>query len=103
MALSDKTLTCVERGGEFIFTVGEQEFFNTRGFSNEPKRCRSCRVVRRSAQRGSTYQDTPREMYSIVCAECGADAMVPFQPKGDRPVYSSDCFSKMRAEATENQ
>ncbi|MEC8855785.1 MAG: CxxC-x17-CxxC domain-containing protein [Chloroflexota bacterium] len=37
-------------------------------------------------------------MYQIVCAECGSDSTVPFRPKGDRPVYCSDCFSKMRAE-----
>ena len=110
MALSDKTLVCLECGGEFTFTAGEQEFFNARGFSNEPKRCRSCRAVRRSEQRGGAggggggggmYQDAPREMYSVVCAECGNDAMVPFRPRGDRPVYCSDCFSKMRAETTE--
>ncbi len=100
MALSDKTLICVECGGEFIFTAGEQEFFNTRGFSNEPKRCRSCRAVRRSETRGGgMYSDAPREMYPIVCAECGTDAMVPFRPRGDRPVYCSDCFSKMRNES----
>ena len=102
MALSDRTLICVECGGEFIFTAGEQEFFNARGFSNEPKRCRSCRAVRRTEQRGEgggMYQDTPREMYPIVCAECGTDATVPFRPRGDRPVYCSDCFSKKGNEA----
>lgn len=99
MALSYRTLMCVECGEEFIFTAGEQEFFNARGFSNEPKRCRSCRAVRRTEQsRGGMHHDTPREMYQIVCAECGSDAMVPFRPKDDRPVYCSDCFSKMRAE-----
>ena len=99
MALSDKTLVCVECGAEFIFTAGEQEFFNSRGFTNEPKRCRSCRAVRRTEQRGGAmYQETPQEMYPITCAECGSDAMVPFRPKGDRPVYCSDCFSKMSAE-----
>ena len=80
MALSDKTLVCVECGSEFIFTAGEQEFFQARGFGNEPKRCRSCRAVRRTEQRGGgggMYQDGPREMYPIVCAECGNDAMVP--------------------------
>ena len=50
MALSDKTLVCVECGAEFIFTAGEQEFFNSRGFTNEPKRCRSCRVIRWTEQ-----------------------------------------------------
>ncbi|PKB78000.1 MAG: zinc-binding protein [SAR202 cluster bacterium Io17-Chloro-G9] len=101
MALSDRTLVCVECGGEFIFTAGEQEFFNARGFSNEPKRCRSCRAVRRTEQRGGGYSDQPREMYPIVCAECGTDAMVPFRPKGDRPVYCSDCFSKTKAEPSD--
>ncbi len=37
VALSDKNLTCVECGYEFTFTVGEQEFFASRGFTNEPK------------------------------------------------------------------
>lgn len=99
MALSDRTLMCVDCGGEFIFTAGEQEFFNARDFSNEPKRCRSCRAVRRTEQsNGGMYLDAPREMYQIVCAECGSDAMVAFRPKDDRPVYCSDCFSKMRPE-----
>ena len=103
MALADRTLVCVECGAEFIFTAGEQEFFNSRGFSNEPKRCRSCRAVRRTEQRGGgggMYQDAPREMYPIVCAECGNDALVPFRPRGDRPEYCSDCFSKMPNEGS---
>ena len=99
MALSDRTLICVECGGEFIWTAGEQEFFNARGFSNEPKRCRSCRAVRRTEQRGGMFQESPREMHPIVCAECGTEATVPFRPRGDRPVYCSDCFSKMRTES----
>ncbi len=36
----------------------------------------------------------PREMHQVVCAECGKDTEVPFAPRGDRPVYCSDCFSK---------
>ncbi len=97
MALSDKTLVCVDCGGEFIFTVGEQEFFQSRGYVNEPKRCQTCRSSRRSDQRmGGGYGDSPRAMHSIICAECGANATVPFLPRGDRPVYCSDCFSRMR-------
>jgi CxxC-x17-CxxC domain-containing protein len=96
VALSDKTLICVDCGGEFIFTVGEQEFFAARGFANEPKRCRSCRSVRLSEQRGGgMYPDSSREMYPIVCANCGQDAMVPFRPRGDRPVYCRDCFDRV--------
>ena len=103
MALADKTLVCVDCGAEFTFTVGEQEFFQERGFGNEPKRCRSCRAIRRTEQRGGGggYQDGPREMHNIVCAECGVEATVPFRPRGDRPVYCSDCFSRMRSSPAE--
>ncbi len=36
----------------------------------------------------------PRQMFDIKCADCGKDAQVPFEPRGDRPVYCRDCFSK---------
>ncbi|MCK5650194.1 MAG: hypothetical protein KAJ42_02400, partial [Gemmatimonadetes bacterium] len=36
----------------------------------------------------------PRQMYDAVCASCGSACQVPFQPRQDRPVYCSDCFSK---------
>jgi CxxC-x17-CxxC domain-containing protein len=96
VALADKTLVCVDCGAEFIFTAGEQEFFASRGFSNEPKRCQPCRAGRRAEQRAVGYEGSPREMHSIICAECGQEAMVPFRPKGDRPVYCSDCFNQKR-------
>ncbi len=95
--LSDKTLTCVECGSDFPFTVGEQEFFASRGFTNEPSRCPQCRATRRSQQGGSGgFGGGAREMHPAVCAQYGADTMVPFRPRGDRPVYYSDCFSSMR-------
>ena len=31
-------------------------------------------------------------MFDATCASCGKNAKVPFQPRGDRPVYCSDCF-----------
>ena len=36
--------------------------------------------------------------YDVICAECGQPTQVPFQPRGDRPVYCRACFEKMRAE-----
>lgn len=84
----DKTLTCRDCGAEFVFTAGEQEFFAEKGFTNEPGRCLPCRQSRKQ-QRGSSSQ---RQMYPAVCANCGAETQVPFQPSGDRPVYCSDCF-----------
>jgi len=31
-------------------------------------------------------------MFSATCGACGKEAKVPFQPRGDKPVYCSDCF-----------
>jgi len=86
----DKTLVCKECGKEFVFTAGEQEFYAERGFQNEPQRCKACRDARKNAARG------PREYFTAVCAACGGEARVPFEPKSDRPVYCSECFAKMR-------
>ena len=98
MALSDKTLTCGVCGDQFTFTVGEQEFFASKGFTNEPKRCTQCRGARKSQPGG--YGDSfgvAREMHPVVCAQCGKDTTVPFKPRGDKPVYCSDCFSAVRS------
>lgn len=86
----DKTLTCKDCGNEFVFTAGEQEFYAERGFQNEPQRCKTCRDARKQASR------TTREMFTAVCAECGKEAKIPFQPSDDRPVYCSECFAKRK-------
>jgi CxxC-x17-CxxC domain-containing protein len=36
-------------------------------------------------------------MHPAVCAQCGKDTTVPFRPRGDKPVYCSDCFSGMKS------
>jgi CxxC-x17-CxxC domain-containing protein len=102
MEYKDKTLTCQDCGQPFTFTADDQSFHATKGFTNEPKRCASCRQTRRSERdggNGSRYSQGPRESHPVVCAECGKDTTVPFLPRGDRPVYCSDCFSKRRPAA----
>ena len=106
MSFQDKSLQCVDCGTAFTFTADEQEFFAGKGFTNEPKRCMSCRRAKKAERGGgSSYggggydggsygSRPPREMHAVVCAECGKDTEVPFKPTGDRPVYCSDCFSK---------
>ena len=34
--MTDKTLVCRDCGSEFVFSVGEQEFYKEKGFENEP-------------------------------------------------------------------
>jgi CxxC-x17-CxxC domain-containing protein len=109
MSFADKTLTCRDCGMDFVFTAGEQEFYASKGFVNEPTRCPSCRQARKSqmnsggshdnrGSRSSYASAAPRERvsYKVTCANCGQETTVPFIPRGTKPVYCSDCFDQMR-------
>src|SRR5919202_283543 len=98
MSYADKTLTCRECGSQFTFTAGEQEFYDQKGFTNAPTRCPDCRAARKAAggRGGSSYGGGAREMYTTTCSSCGREAQVPFVPRGDKPVYCSDCFQSQR-------
>jgi hypothetical protein len=52
MALSDQTLYCRDCNQEFIFTVGEQEFYASHNLMNAPTRCPSCRAARKNQSSG---------------------------------------------------
>ena len=119
MSFRDKTLTCRDCGNQFVFTAGEQEFYQSRGLLNEPGRCPECRATRK-AQRstggggggggyssgggyggggggGGGYDRPRRQMYPATCSNCGKQTEVPFQPRGDKPVYCSECFESQRS------
>src|SRR5690606_29917877 len=82
---------------EFTFTAQEQEFYAEKGFS-EPHRCPACRAAKKARFNGHRG-DGPRQMHSAVCANCGKDTEVPFEPRGDKPVYCNDCFQQQRQAA----
>ncbi|MFC1906397.1 zinc-ribbon domain containing protein [Chloroflexota bacterium] len=96
MALEDKTLTCRDCGNEFAFTTGEQEFYSSHGLQNEPSRCPECRSNRRRERQGGYGQ--PRQAYNVICADCGSETTVPFEPREGRPVYCKECYAKNREE-----
>ena len=124
MPFQDKTLTCVECHQPFAFTARDQEFHASKGFANEPKRCRSCRQARK-VQRGDApaeaRQPVPRgnapqrtqptppvvqaaaaaddgpQNYISICNACGGEAVLTFEPTGNRAVLCSTCYDKVRA------
>ena len=88
----DRTLACRDCGEGFIFSGGEQRFFAEKGLLNVPQRCPTCRANAKRVRMGG-----PREYHAAICNACGDQAMVPFAPRTDRPVYCSSCFDKVRA------
>ena len=52
---TDRTINCLDCGSEFSFTAGEQEFYAQRGFTEQPKRCATCRAARKAARGPSSY------------------------------------------------
>ena len=98
MSFEDKSLQCSDCGATFTFSAEEQEFFQSKGFTNEPKRCPACRQSRKTERYGDGgygYR-SQRQMFPAVCAQCGQDTEVPFEPREGRPVYCRDCYSKTR-------
>ena len=105
MSFQDKTIECSDCGANFTFSVSEQEFFQSKGYTNEPKRCPECRDARKTQRQGNTGYSggnsystgySQRQMFPATCAECGKKTEVPFEPRGDKPVYCSDCYRKVR-------
>jgi CxxC-x17-CxxC domain-containing protein len=91
MEFTDRVLKCIDCGAEFIFTAGEQLFFNDKQFKNDPKRCKQCKAKRASGGR------RVRSETRTTCSECGAETTVPFKPTQGRPVLCRSCFQKQQA------
>jgi len=119
MSYQDRTLQCRDCSNEFTFTSGEQQFYAERGLTNQPGRCPDCREAAKGSRGGGrsygggggysggggggrsyggngggygSRDSGTREMFNVTCADCGKETQVPFSPRGDRPVYCSDCF-----------
>jgi CxxC-x17-CxxC domain-containing protein len=96
MSFQDKTLECSDCVTSFTFSAEEQEHFQSRGYTNEPKRCPECRQARKARQFGTSNSYRPRrQMFPVVCSDCGKETEVPFEPSQGRPVYCSDCYRKV--------
>ena len=85
----DKNLICKDCQKEFVYTVGEQEFYAEKGFQNEPSRCKECRQAKKDTRRP---MGAKKEMFDTVCSDCGKPTQVPFQPSLERPVYCRECY-----------
>lgn len=46
----DVNLECRDCGNEFLFTVGEQEFYRAKDFEGPPTRCKPCRAQKKASR-----------------------------------------------------
>jgi CxxC-x17-CxxC domain-containing protein len=98
-------ITCAACGTDFSFTSEEREFYESKGFQ-PPRKCKPCRSAAKQSREGGRggyggggggYDRPQRTMYDVICAGCGVNTQVPFQPNGSKPVYCRDCFQSSRA------
>jgi len=106
LELQDKSLVCYDCGTTYVFSVAEQQEFQAKGHNHPPKRCPACRA-KRAARRPERpvererisnpgFAPANRQMFTVICSECGKETQVPFEPRAGRPVYCSDCYRKSR-------
>jgi CxxC-x17-CxxC domain-containing protein len=101
MQFVDRYLKCSDCGNEFIFTAGEQMFFNDKQFKNDPKRCKLCKAKRAGLGRSADPKAAAALPFSRTetrteCSECGIETTVPFKPTQGRPVLCRGCFQQKR-------
>src|SRR5438132_13959358 len=96
----DRSISCIDCGEQFVWSVGEQIFFNAKGLRNEPKRCKPCkqaktqRLAAISAARRSGLRQ--RTQVTVTCAQCGQQTTVPLYPPPRRPAYCASRFLAAR-------
>jgi len=77
MSFEDKSIQCSDCGATFTHSVEDQEFYQSKGYTNEPKRCPDCRRKNKSERSGSSSYGAPRQMFPVTCAECGIATVKP--------------------------
>lgn len=91
----DLQLTCSDCGQEFTFTAADQAFFQERGYST-PKRCKNCRMAKKNDHGGGHRSSSSSQGTPVICSGCGQTTTVPFEPRGDRPVFCRSCYMARR-------
>ena len=60
MEKEDIKIICKDCGEEFLFTVGEQNFYEEKGFENKPDRCKASRDKKKAEKMNYSHNDSER-------------------------------------------
>lgn len=61
----DEIIVCKNCGNEFTFTVGEQKFFEEKGFT-KPVRCKECRNKRKAEKEEKTEEQKKNDFEDLL-------------------------------------
>ena len=98
MALEDKTLTCSDCGKSFTFTVGEQEFYKTKGLQHDPDAVRDCRAARAKEFGFAWLRPKDRCLRNLCKLRFSCE--VPSNPRGPGAGYAAWFSSPKRLDFT---
>jgi CxxC-x17-CxxC domain-containing protein len=94
MPYEDRKLICRDCQKEFVWSAGEQSFFETKGFG-APSRCTECRKKNKMQRNSPAATATvSNSVHEITCSVCGKVSEVPFKPRNPQGVLCADCFAK---------
>jgi CxxC-x17-CxxC domain-containing protein len=98
MSFQSKSIHCSNCLAIFTVNSEKQEFLQAWGYTNDLKLCPSCLRARKLERYGTgNYgHSMPHQMFRAICADCGRNTEVPFEPRRGRRVYCSECYSKVR-------
>jgi len=92
MSYQEKSLQCPDRGLTSAPGVDDRESIRSEGCTDAPTRCPESQGPRKSERSSNNSRGVPRKVFPATCARCGRSTEVSFQPRGDSPVYCSDCY-----------
>jgi CxxC-x17-CxxC domain-containing protein len=121
---AERLLICIDCHRSFSFAEEEENFYRQRGF-RLPVRCLDCRAESRAERNAdliraieseSAWTETwghyggepdaartnghrrakPTGGFPAICAQCGRDTLVPFEPRRGRPVFCRECYIARR-------
>ncbi len=70
MSFQDKSIQCSDCGSVFTFATREQKFFESKGLTNEPRRCPHCRKAKRQQRHGPSGSWASYVSRAMLGREC---------------------------------
>ncbi len=97
---TDLTILCIDCSDNFVWTAGEQAFYQEKALVNPPKRCKDCKRAKNRRLAAIEMAQATGKPHKIEvkaqCAKCYEMTTVPFYPSQGRPVFCRTCYDGMK-------